>query len=783
MGARRHSFGRRKTVLAAFALGVTFLFLALPASSIDLPRPAAPAKALPRYEPASTIDRTLQGVMDKTPRFGTVETVIQFKTGVDSSTRQLLSNLNMKVYREYGPLHAVYAVGPKEAVQWLASYPGTYYIEHNQRMELLMNGTTTTINATTVWNSEILYQGGGRGDPIDGTGVTVALVDTGTDAGHPDLDYGSKTIINLKSDFDQSYTEVQDSDTGSGHGTHCAGTILGNGDASAGARRGVAPGAKLVAISTGEHFLQNVLGALTWVYEHSQKGNNPYNIRVCSNSWGAGPGEYDPADSITQINNKLVFENDVCVVFAAGNSGGVDGSTIQSSNYGNAPFVLEVAAALHDGDGMASFSSRGQSDLNQTWPDIAAPGYHIWATEARGTQITAMTSASNPADRVDAYYMSISGTSMATPHVSGCVALMMQAAPSLRISDVHSEHAGNDTAEWYADPATRITEAEYILKLTADYMAPDGGGNGVPTNNSTGSAEFDERAHDFAQGYGLINASRAVQVCLILEEMRHGDACATVMQAFKAYKRANGLYKTGEVKYPTESIVTSWTGKWGYLLDARNTLTTRHAKSVYIPQNASTLTIDLNYDPVVGSEKAAGELTVAVDTNRDGNIEWRGQGGWQHSGWKHDEVSASTLGAGTVVDFYIEGNYFKLPIIGKDNPIFNQYREVLVKYTLGIQASFDGGGEIRIPEVDLHAAFAQWQFGPFSQNGTTMMIMTRYFYDFSRLQPEKKPVPPAVKPDNLPLILGLVAAAAVGGAVYYFWDRRRKMAARPEIAK
>jgi serine protease AprX len=771
MGARRHNSGRRRTVLTAFALGVTFLFLALPASSIELPRPAGTARALPRYEPAGTIDRTLQSVMDRTPRFGTVETVIQFKAGVDQSTRQLLSNLNLKILREYAPVKAVYAAGPKEAVEWLASWPGTYYMEHNQKMELLMNGTTTTINATTVWNSEILYQGGGRGDPIDGTGVTVALVDTGTDAGHPDLDYGSKTIINLKSDFDQSYTEVQDSDTGSGHGTHCAGTILGNGDASAGARRGVAPGANLVAISTGEHFLQNVLGALTWVWEHSRKGNNPYNIRVCSNSWGAGPGEYDPADSITQINNKLVFENDVAVVFAAGNSGGT-GSDIQSSNYGNAPFVIEVAAALHDGDGMASFSSRGQEDLNQTWPDIAAPGVRIWATEARGTQITAMTK-QNPADRVDAYYMSISGTSMATPHVAGCVALMMQAAPSLRISDVHSEHAGNDTAEWYMDPDTRITEAEYILKLTADYM-PATESNGVPMNNSTGSAEFDKRPHDFAQGYGLINASRAVQVCLILEEMRHGDACATVMQAFKAFKRANGLYKKGEVRYPTDSLVTSWEGKWGYLVDARNTLTTRHARSVYIPQNASTLVIDLNYNPVLGSEKAAGELTVAVDTNRDGSIDWRGQGGWQHSGWKHDEVSASTLGAGSVVDFYVEGNYFKLPLISKDNPIFNQYREVLVKYTLGIQAQFDGGGEIRVPEVDLHAAYAQWQFGPFSQNGTTTMVMTRYFYDFSRLVPEKNPPAPVVKSDNLPLILGLVAAAAAGGALYYFWDRKRK---------
>jgi serine protease AprX len=758
---------------AVLAIGIATLFLAIPASAMDIQqrvteRPLIGASgSVFKERPACTIDRSLAAVFEKTPTYSEVEAVIQFMGRITPQDRHYMEALDIRVIQEYRVIPAVYAVGTKEALEFLAQSPRTFWMEHNSQMELLMNGTTTVINATTVWNSEIIYKGGGTSEPIDGKGVTVALVDTGCDAGHPDLDYGSKVIINLKSDFDQTFTEVENSDTGSGHGTHCAGTILGNGDASAGARRGVAPGARLVAISTGEHYLQNVLGALQWVYEHSRPGNNPYNIRVCSNSWGAGPGEYDPADSITQVNDKLVFENNVQVVFAAGNSGGIDGSTIQTSNYGNAPFVLEVAAALHDGEGMASFSSRGQSDLNQTWPDIAAPGYHIWATEARGTQITAETTVMTPADRSDAYYMSISGTSMATPHVAGLCALLFQAAPSLRVSDVHSETAENGS-EWAADPNTRIHECEYILKLTSDYMTNESN-NGVPDNSSNGSAEFDQRPHDYAQGYGLVNASRAVQVALILEQMRMTDICATALQALHAWQRADGLAVVKDVKKPVSSLVTSWKGDWGYLLDDRNTLVTKHARMVYIPQNASQLKIDLNYNPTIGSERAAGELTVAIDSNLDGGIEWRGQSGWNHAGTKHDEVSPSTIGStGTTWAFYIEGNYFRLPVI--QNHVFNQYKEVLVTYNLGVEAVFGSSGEaVEVPAVDLHAAYAQWEWGQFQGGGNGTIQMPRYFFDLNRLVPEPKPVIPPQTTTETSLWLGVLALVAAAAALFYLW--------------
>ncbi|NIP35593.1 MAG: S8 family serine peptidase, partial [Thermoplasmata archaeon] len=243
---------------------------------------------------------------------------------------------------------------------------------------------------------------------------------------------GTKTIRNLKSDTGTGpWYEIENGDTSSGHGTHVAGTVAGNGDASAGSRAGVAPGANLIGLSVGEAvFVTGGLGGLEWTYEHSRPGNNPYNIRVCTNSWGGGGGQYDPQDAISQAINRLVYDNNVVTSFAAGNSGG-DGETIQASNYGNTPAAICVAASTRDGIGITDFSSKGMWNWVDTWPDIAAPGEDIQSTAARRTIISVLQRGTD----ANPYYFAISGTSMATPHVAGAAAVLMQAAPSLRTSE------------------------------------------------------------------------------------------------------------------------------------------------------------------------------------------------------------------------------------------------------------------------------------------------------------------------------------------------------------
>ena len=116
-----------------------------------------------------------------------------------------------------------------------------------------MQDTTRVINAVETWqtviineNEQVIADQANQHTYIDGTGVAAVIIDTGVDAGHPDFDYDEGKTVSYKFDrATRTWVEAENSDTSSGHGTHCAGTVGGNGDAAAGAKKGVAPGATL----------------------------------------------------------------------------------------------------------------------------------------------------------------------------------------------------------------------------------------------------------------------------------------------------------------------------------------------------------------------------------------------------------------------------------------------------------------------------------------------------------------------------------------------------------
>ncbi|MEU9507383.1 S8 family peptidase [Micromonospora sp. NPDC048170] len=241
---------------------------------------------------------------------------------------------------------------------------------------------------------------------FNGFNVTVAVLDTGIDATHPDV---ADRLID-KVDFTGTNSEAKD---GHGHGTHVAATVLGTGAASNGLRKGVAPAAKLlvgkVCTDAGGCTDADVIAGMEWAAQSEAK--------IISMSLGGGPT--DGTDPMSQTLNHLSRTTGKLFVVAAGNSGPTAGTV---GTPGAADEALTVAA-IDKEDGMADFSSRGpRVGDGEAKPDIAAPGVAIVAARASGTAMGRV---------VDDHYTSANGTSMATPHVAGAAAIVASKYPDL----------------------------------------------------------------------------------------------------------------------------------------------------------------------------------------------------------------------------------------------------------------------------------------------------------------------------------------------------------------
>jgi hypothetical protein len=541
-----------------------------------------------------------------------------------------------------------------------------------------MELSTSVINASKTWSREIKDVREYR-QPIDGTGVSIVVVDTGIDAGHPDLDYGEKTISNqfLDSDDGNQWVEQENTDLYYGHGTHVAGTVAGNGDASAGSRRGVAPGANLMGVTIYNPVASSYLVGLEWAYDHSRPNANPHNIRVVTNSWHTVEEEYDPESALEQIIMKLSYDNNVVSTWSAGNEGRTDpeGTTITTSKEGNTPVAIMVAAYERDGSAVTDFSSRGQVGMNHTYPDIGAPGRSIWSTSARRTVISAGTyfgGNTNP------YYLAISGTSMSTPHVAGLVALLFQACPSLSVSTRHEDYSGDDES-WWSNPETRIHEAEWIMEASATYLPPSEETGVNAEDNSTG---MDGLPIDYAQGYGIVDVEKAVGIALTLERLRamHPDKTITVADALKSY---GSTLLTTEVEAPTDIVTAQWSGEYSRYNDqfGKPLSTVNQTKHVFAPENAERVIIDMSYNAVSIDKLTFGDITFTVDFDMDGSDDYTGTLAPTLGRIKHEEFSVSSGTAGQLWAFDVIGEGFKIVQPLRDR----SYVEMRIEYTMSLQ--------------------------------------------------------------------------------------------------
>ncbi|QNE79209.1 S8 family serine peptidase [Streptomyces finlayi] len=266
-----------------------------------------------------------------------------------------------------------------------------------------LDKSVAQIGAPTAWEAG-----------FTGKGVKIAVLDTGVDATHADL---KDQVVAQK-----NFSDAADALDRFGHGTHVASIAAGTGAASNGTFKGVAPDAELlngkVLDDNGYGNDSGILAGMEWA---AAEGADIVNLSL-------GGGDTPEIDPLEAAVNKLSAEKGILFAVAAGNEGEGGASTVGSP--GSADAALTVGA-VDDKDVLAPFSSRGpRIGDGAIKPDVTAPGVDITAAAAPGSVIDREVGQKPPG------YLTISGTSMATPHVAGAAALLKQQHPAWKYTEL-----------------------------------------------------------------------------------------------------------------------------------------------------------------------------------------------------------------------------------------------------------------------------------------------------------------------------------------------------------
>lgn len=453
---------------------IVLLTLAVVACQDSRPAPTEPAA---RPLASVAVDPALSDALAGASATETFEVVVTYDEAITTGDALQSAILDVEAGAlGFKHLPMVGALATRDQVSAIQALPGVRGVYLGAVEQPLNREAVTSVRADEVYT----LQAGGGG--IDGSGIGVAILDTGVDASHPDLALGSKTVQNVHTVGDsKDFYEFAGRDTltglktpkllkkgvdlwvenalntdisASGHGTHVAATTAGSGAASGGKYAGIAPGAHVIGINAATAAglpTLLILAGFDYILEHRKD----YNIQVVNNSWGSA-GAYNADEPIPQAT-KALHDAGITVVFAAGNDG-PDPNTMNRRSV--APWVISVAAACKRGgdpvwvngycrddkllilnyraddgrDGLLTyFSSRGVAGDPIQHPDILAPGARIAsARAAQGADMVVHEAGFvNVGDCPDledqVRYACVSGTSMAAPVITGVVALLEQA--------------------------------------------------------------------------------------------------------------------------------------------------------------------------------------------------------------------------------------------------------------------------------------------------------------------------------------------------------------------
>ena len=555
------------------AAEAAFPMAAASSSKLTFPLPDAPGPAALAPGVESLVDHASPGAL--------LDLVVTLDRPADHRMQTALSRLGVWS-RTFPQLPSAAIRLPIARLGDLQNLRGVLGVYDNHPLHFFLKESAKLNNTAHAWNDL----------KVTGKGITVAILDTGVDFTHPDLAPAMKANVKLVG-FGQDpvptvpIADIPNSDTSSGHGTHVAGDVAGRGIASHGEQKGMAYGADLVGIGTGDALsVFTALEGFNWLLENRVK----YGIRVVNNSYGTGFGPFDPMDPIA-LATKRVTDAGVVVVFANGN----DGDEMSMNPYASAPWVIPVAAGSKTGK-VTDFSSGGiEADtvgmnfskndvvgetrrplsMGLYHPAVTTTGEDVVSTRSN-TTLTPLTSAPEdiktiPPDELP-YYHTLSGTSMASPETAGVVALILQ-----------------------ADPALTPAQVRMVLQITARPIA------GAPF---------------YKQGYGYTDASGAVD----LAESLKGRSAGETVSALLAKQAARDQGVLDGLAHPTRS--------YGYterapLLVGKLTHTVAVApgsERVKVVSNGGSLpfigvtTYDITVKDAAGKEVGTAEASAASGT-------------------------------------------------------------------------------------------------------------------------------------------------------------------------
>lgn len=372
----------------------------------------------------------LLGCIHNGNRFNTqFNVIVQFKQKPTKARIEAFQQQMGKSFILEHKLDCINAISGKASIECLQRMCETgvvHSISLNRRIKMSLDVATPSVASLAV-----------QGSGLTGKGVTIAVLDTGIYP-HPDL---GNRIIGFKDFINNRQTPYDDN----GHGTHVAGCAAGDGSSSSGKKYiGAAPKANIVGVKVlnkqGSGTTAQVIAGIQWCLDNRRR----YGIRIINLSLGGNASVSCSNDLLCQAVGSAVKAG-LVVVVAAGNSG-PRARTI--STPGISPHAITVGAANdrttvpQSDDIIANFSSVGPTIDGVAKPDIVAPGVNITSLRAPGSLLDVQRANR----RVGRWYLTLSGTSMATPIVSGTVAQILQKNPSLSPSQVKAllkQHAYN----------------------------------------------------------------------------------------------------------------------------------------------------------------------------------------------------------------------------------------------------------------------------------------------------------------------------------------------------